>query len=33
MRISGRIGSQKVVIVIDSGSTHNFMDAALVSRL
>ncbi|KAG2666849.1 hypothetical protein I3843_15G081700 [Carya illinoinensis] len=33
MRIRGRIGNQAVTILIDSGSTHNFLDPALLTRV
>ena len=29
MRVQGRINPQDVIILIDSGSTHNFLDASL----
>jgi hypothetical protein len=29
MRIIGRVGNQRVVILIDSGSTHNFLDSSI----
>lgn len=32
MRIKGRVSNQEVVILIDSGSTHNFVDPAVVRR-
>jgi hypothetical protein len=30
MRIIRRIGNQRVVILIDSGNTHNFLDSSIV---
>ncbi|XP_035543593.1 uncharacterized protein LOC118347680 [Juglans regia] len=33
MRVRGKIGSQGVTIVIDSRSTHNFPDTAIISRI
>ncbi|KAL4607501.1 hypothetical protein ACB092_09G179000, partial [Castanea dentata] len=33
MRIKGRINDHWVVILIDTSSTHNFLDAAILSRL
>ncbi|OMO89726.1 hypothetical protein CCACVL1_07670 [Corchorus capsularis] len=33
MRIIDRIKGQKVIVLIDSGSSHNFMDARVVKRL
>ncbi|KAF5465151.1 hypothetical protein F2P56_015182 [Juglans regia] len=33
MHVMGRVGSQAVTILIDSGSTHNFLDSALMSQL
>lgn len=32
MRIKGRLNIQELVILIDSGSTHNFVDPAMVRR-
>jgi len=32
-RIIGRIGNQKIVILIDSGSTHKFLDSAIVKKV
>jgi hypothetical protein len=32
MRIEGWIGSQKVLILIDSGSTHNFADTSICKK-
>jgi len=33
MRINGHVGKKIVHIVIDSGSTHNFLDVNLAKRL
>lgn len=33
MRVKGRVGSQWVIILIDSGSTHNFVDPAILNRV
>ena len=33
IRVMGRIKHKSFVILVDSGSTHNFIDAALVSQL
>ena len=33
MRVKGSVGSQTVHILIDTGSTHNFLDAAIAKRL
>lgn len=33
MRVVGIVGGQKVVILIDSGSTHNFLDHFIVKRV
>lgn len=32
MRIKGNMGSQIIVILIDSGSTHNFLDPSVVRK-
>jgi hypothetical protein len=32
IRIIGKIGNQRVVILIDSGSTHNFLDSSIVQH-
>lgn len=33
MRVTARVGSLLAIILVDSGSTHNFINARLVSRL
>ncbi|KAG8483504.1 hypothetical protein CXB51_022371 [Gossypium anomalum] len=33
MRIAARVGSTLAIILVDSGSTHNFIDAKLVNKL
>ena len=33
MRIQGKINGHWLIILIDTGSTHNFVDAAMVSIL
>ena len=33
MRVKGRVKCKSVVILIDSGSTHNFVDPSLFSQL
>ena len=33
MRITGKVGSQPIHILVDSGSTHNFLDFATVKKL
>ncbi|KAK8288461.1 hypothetical protein V6Z12_D07G127200 [Gossypium hirsutum] len=33
MRVAARVGSLIAIILVDSGSTHNFIDARLVNRL
>ena len=33
MRTKGRINGSRLVILIDTGSTHNFVDASLVNSL
>ena len=33
MRVTGRVGKKAVHILIDSGSTHNFLDLHLAKRL
>jgi len=33
MRVTGRVGSQLIHILVDSGSTHNFLDATTAKRL
>ncbi|KAF5470266.1 hypothetical protein F2P56_010790, partial [Juglans regia] len=32
MRLRGRVGDQEVVILVDSGSTHNFLDPLVVKK-
>lgn len=32
IRIIGRVENQRVVILIDSGSTHNFLDSSIVKK-
>lgn len=32
MRLSAQVGQCKVVILVDSGSTHNFIDSRLVKQ-
>lgn len=33
MRVKGRVNGDRLVILIDTGSTHNFVDASLISSL
>ena len=33
MRVRGKVNGNGLVILIDTGSTHNFVDASLVSGL
>ena len=33
MRINGRVGSQRIHILVDSGSTHNFLDVTTAKKL
>lgn len=33
MSVVGKVGGQKVVILIDSRSTHNFLDPSIVKRV
>lgn len=32
MRMKGRVGNQDVVVLIDSSSTHNFLDSSVVKN-
>ena len=32
LRLKGNIQGQKVMVLVDGGATHNFIDAALVER-
>ena len=33
IRMRGRIKHQSIIVLVDSGSTHNFIDSAIVKRL
>ena len=33
MRITGRVGSQPIHVLVDSGSTHNFLDSVTAKKL
>ena len=33
MRVKGRVNGDRLVILIDTGSTHNFVDVSLISGL
>lgn len=33
MRVKGRVSGDRLVILVDTGSTHNFVDASLISSL
>ena len=33
MRIQGRIKNQRVIFLVDTGSTHNFMDHVIIKRI
>jgi len=33
MRVAGKVGAHPIHILVDSGSTHNFLDAATAKQL